>query len=50
MRDAIRSQGLHERLGYVVLADDIREGIRTVAAVQGLVHTTDSSAEARPPH
>ncbi len=42
-----RAQRLHERPRHVVLADDVGEGLRTVAAVQGGAHPPHPSRAAR---
>ena len=38
MPDALRAQRLHERLGHVLLPDDVGERLGPVAAVEGGDH------------
>ncbi len=45
--DAVRAQRLHERRGDVLLTHHVREGVGTVAAVQGGGHGYDSSGGLR---
>ena len=43
--DAARAQRLHERLGHVLLADDVGERLGSVAAVQGGAHHPNPSRD-----
>src|SRR5699024_2690157 len=45
--DAPGTQRLHERLGDVLLTDDVGEGLGPVAAVQGGAHRTDPNRRDR---